>query len=32
MNIGSVIYHLVGMVSMAIVLVIGAISFIKKGK
>lgn len=29
MNIGSVIYHLVGMGSMAIVLVIGAISFIK---
>ena len=32
MNIGSVIYHLVGMGSMAIVLVIGAISFIKKRK
>lgn len=32
MNIGSVIYHLVGMVSMAIVLVIGTISFIKKRK
>ena len=32
MNIGSVIYHLVGMGSMAIVLVIGAISFIKNRK
>ena len=32
MNIGSVIYHFVGMVSLVIVLVVGAISFIKKKK
>ena len=32
MNIGSVIYHLVGMLSLAIVLVVGAISFIKNKK
>ena len=32
MNIGSVIYHFVGMASLAIVLVVGAISFIKKRK